>query len=79
MKFNGYIPKNNDRQIIKRFALFPVTIYDTCDPWLERRHYERRWLEIVYIEQSYEVHTGCWESYKFVDKEDYIKFRTENK
>lgn len=78
MKFNGYIPKNNDRQVIKRFALFPITIYDKCDPWLERRHYERRWLETVYIEQNYETHSSGWSNYRFVNKEDYIKFKTEN-
>lgn len=78
MKFNGYKPKNNDRQIIKRFALFPITIYNKCDPWLERRHYERRWLETVYIEQNYETHSDCWNNYRFVDKETYIKFKTEN-
>ena len=78
MKFKGYIPKNNDRQIIKIFALLPITIYDKCDPWLERRHYERRWLETVYIEQNYEIHEGGWKNYRFVDKEDYIKFKTEN-
>ena len=78
MKFNGYIPKNNDRQIIKRFALFPITIYDKCDPWLQRRHYERRWLETVYIEQNYETRDGSWNNYRFVNKEDYIKFKTEN-
>lgn len=79
MKFNGYIPKNNDRRIIKRFALFPITIYDKCDPWLERRHYERRWLETVYIEQNYESNEYCWRNYKFVNKNTYIKFRMENK
>lgn len=79
MKFNGYIPKNNERQVIKRFALFPITIYDKCDPWLERRHYERRWLETVYIEQNYETHSGCWDNYRFVDKDTYIKFKMENR
>lgn len=79
MKFNGYIPKNNERRIIKRFALFPITIYAKCDRWLERRYYESRWLETVYIEQNYESHTGWWENYTFVNKEDYIKFKTENK
>ena len=79
MKFNGYIPKNNDRRVIKRFALFPITIYDKCDSWLERKYYERRWLETVYIEQNYETREGCWVNYRFVDKETYIKFRTVNK
>lgn len=79
MKFNGYIPKNNERQIIKRFALFPITICDKGDRWLERRHYERRWLETVYIEQNYETHLGCWENYRFVDKDTYIKFKMENR
>ena len=78
MKFNGYIPKNNDRRIIKRFALFPITICDKCNPRLQRRYYERRWLETVYIEQNYESYNGCWENYTFVNKEDYIKFKTEN-
>lgn len=79
MRFNGYIPKHNERRIIKRFALFPRTIYGKCDPWIERRYYESRWLETVYIEQNYELHTGQWENYAFVNKEDYIKFKTENK
>lgn len=79
MRFNGYKPKNNDRRIIKRFALFPITIYDKCDPWLERRHYERRWLETVYIEQNYEINAYGWNNYRFVDKDTYIKFRMENK
>ena len=78
MKFNGYIPKNNERQIIKKFALFPITIYDKCDRWLERMHYERRSLETVYIEQTYEYYTDCWKDYRFVDKDTYIKFRIEN-
>ena len=77
MKFNGYIPKNNDRRVIKRFALFPITIYDECDSWIERTYYERRWLETVYIEQKYTL-TGYWNNYKFVDKDTYIKFRMEN-
>lgn len=79
MKFNGYIPKNNDKRIIKRFALFPITIYDRCDRWLQRTHYERRWLETVYIEQYYETHMGCWTNYMFVDKDTYIKFKMENR
>lgn len=78
MKFNGYIPKNYERRIIKRFALFPITIYGKCDPWLERRPYERRWLETVYIEQRYESHADCWGNCDFVNREDYIKFKTEN-
>ena len=79
MRKEGYIPKNNDRQIIKRFALLPITIYDKCDPYLERRHYERRWLETVYIEQKYETCTNCWNNYRFVDKDTYIRFKMENK
>ena len=79
MKFNGYIPKNNERRIIKRFALFPITIYAKCNPRLERRYYESRWLETVYIKQNYESHTGCWENYAFVNRKDYIKFKMENR
>ena len=79
MKFNGYIPKNNDRRIIKRFALFPITIYDKCDLRIERMYYERRWLETVYIEQNYEYHMSCWTNYRFVDKDKYIKFRMDNR
>ena len=76
MKFSGYIPKHNDTRIIKRFALFPITIYDTGDPWLERTYYDRRWLETVYIEQRYTL-TGYWDNYRFVDKDTYIKEKSE--
>ena len=79
MKFSGYIPSDNEKRIIKRFALFPITIYDKCNPRLERRYYDRRWLETVYVEQNYEYPTGCWENYRFVDKNAYIKFMMENK
>lgn len=78
MKFNGYIPKSNETQIIKRFAIFPITIYDKCDRCIERGYYETRWLETVYIEQCYRLHSDCWENYRFVNKEEYIKFKTEN-
>lgn len=37
------------------------------------------WLETVYIEQNYETHSGCWENYRFVDKDTYIKFKMENR
>ena len=79
MRKEGYIPKNDDKRVIKRFALFPITIYDECDPWLQRRHYERRWLETVYIEQCYETCTGVWNNYMFVGRDTYIRFRKENK
>ena len=78
MKFNGYIPKDNEKRIIKRFTLFPITIYDKGNRRLGRIYYEKRWLETVYIEQKYDYGMDCWENCRFVDKNAYIKFRMEN-
>ena len=75
----GYKPKNNDRRIVKRFALFPITISYNCDRWLEKQLYETKWLETVYIEQHFNLSNGWWDNTSFVTKEDYVKYRTKNK
>ncbi len=54
---------HGDRRVIKRFALFPITI---C--------YETRWLETVYIKQRYNTYSlnifYDWENEEFYTKED---------
>jgi hypothetical protein len=61
MKFKR--PDNRERRVVKRFALFPITIYR-----------ETRWLETVYIKQSYNIWTAQvfshWENEEFLTEED---------
>lgn len=57
--------KNNFRWV-RRFALFPIRINS-----------EYRWWEIVYIEQRRNW-LDCWENYKFITKEEYMKFKQED-
>ena len=56
-------------RIIKRFALFPINFGD-----------EYHWLETVYIKQhrGYFM-TNTWFSDCFVTKEEYLKWKKENK
>ena len=63
--------KPGDRRIIKRFALFPITV-----------KYETRWLETVYILQirrsSHLLYCGeFWEPERFTTKAEYLKYKKE--
>ena len=75
----GYRPKDRDRRIVKKFALFPITIYYRCDRWLQRQYYETKWLETVYIEQEYKLQRDWWDNVSFVTKEEFIDYKKENK
>ena len=57
------IRKSGDEKIVRRFAIFPITIGS-----------ERRWLEIVTIKQQFvEYHAWMpvnrWYNIEFIDKE----------
>ena len=61
--------KPGDMRIIKRFALFPITV-----------KYETRWLETVYILQIRKHFIGYllsdyWDDIGFTDKAEYKKWR----
>jgi hypothetical protein len=62
-------PEPGLKRIIKRFALFPMSgnFYTN----------ERRWLEIVYLEQHYHIgsYTEGWINDGFVEKCDYLNYK----
>lgn len=58
-------PQYNDKRIIKRFPIIPHLIRNTN---------EVRWLETVYIEQSF---ARYWQDEYFTTKEEYIKHKEE--
>lgn len=65
-----YHPKNLDKRIIKKFALFPIRIKDTT-----------YWLETIYIKQSYTT-VFDWIDLEVVTKEkyeQYLKLKGEGK
>lgn len=53
------VPIRWDDRIVKRFAFLPVAL-----------HGEVRWLEVVYLQQTYSPLSG-WINIDFVSKEDY--------
>lgn len=64
--------KYGDTRVIKRFALFPITVHTTG-------HSETRWLAIVYIRQRYCESLSClfsdyWSDEEFVDRDAYYDF-----
>ena len=63
--------KRYDTRIIKRFALFPITIKHEYKDEIVK---ETRWLETCYIEQEYYDPDGYnefeWRNVKFVDEGD---------
>ena len=63
-------PKPSDGRIIKKFALLPIEI-----------NREVRWLETVYIFQTYYdgVYLIGWKSLSFVTKEEYENYKKEKK
>jgi hypothetical protein len=63
-------PKASDGRIIKRFAFLPVEI-----------NHEARWLETVYIFQTYYdgVYRIGWDNSLFVTKEEYENYKKEKK
>ena len=65
-------PKFRDVRVIAKFAFLPVTI-----------GHETRWLETVYIKQTFIEHLtstgGYWRNSEFITKEEYIKFKQEQK
>ena len=65
--------KPGNRSIIKRFAVFPVTV-----------NYETRWLETVYIfrlrENGQRYLCGdFWSSTRFATKDEYLTYKKEVK
>lgn len=66
-RFHGY----GDKRIVKRFALFPITIYTTGRS-------ETRWLAIVYIRQrfmeGYLEFPDYWLDEAFVDWDAYYDY-----
>ena len=60
-----------DKRIVKRFALFPSTIYTA-------EHSETRWLEVVYIRQKriagYCDYPDYWRDEAFVDWDAYYDY-----
>lgn len=65
-------PYYGDKRIVKRFAISPIET---------RNDHEYRWMEIVYIKQTYErgyIIEG-WRNICFGTKDDYLNFKLNGK
>jgi hypothetical protein len=71
MKFVRKVIDTSRPRYVKRFALFPITIYYTDKV-------ETRWMETVYLKQTYSdiPKLGGWQNEKFV-KESEFKYYTK--
>ena len=57
MKWNTYIPQDNDIRIIWWFTLFPITLKNQQGEW------ETRWFELTKIVQKYHCgYDSYWEN-----------------
>ena len=66
-----YEPTQGQVRCVKRFAIFPKKI--------GREH---RWLETYYMKQVYKVYVmlkNTWGDERFIDKEEYLNWRKEQK
>lgn len=69
MRWVNWYPRNNDKRIVKKFALFPISIYNEF-------YRETRWLETVYIEQVFNSRHDSWFDRIFVTRDEYKGFKT---
>lgn len=63
-----------DKRIVKRFALFPICLFDKV---LGRK--EIRWLEVVYVFQPVDcgIFWKVWESRRFATRGEYKKYKED--
>jgi len=70
MKFIKSTPTNGETRIIKKFAIFPISVRS-----FKRK--ETRWLENVYLKQIYRIRyyeENYWENVEFVSAKYYENF-----
>jgi len=56
-------PRHHTTRIVKRFALFPISIKS----WFQEQK-DTRWLEYVKIEQIYYADNNRWKNKRFLDE-----------
>jgi hypothetical protein len=63
MKITKKLPRYGDKRLIKRFALFPISI-------IQNHIKDTRWLEFVVIEQKFAegLTDDFWENVRFINK-----------
>lgn len=70
MKWTIRKPKHGDTRVVRKFALFPISIRSEDGAIIEIR-----WLEICYIWQRYDAFYGRWKQSHFVDRVEYEDFK----
>ena len=60
--------RSGDERIVKRFALFPISI---CTGYIKEIH----WLETVYIKQTFNEYYNVWRYEDFVTRDEYLEFK----